>query len=79
MLYRAAQAMAPSSKAAITSPPEDFKPLVVSVFAHRVVGRSALHFHPEEVRAGRASSARDRGERDGTRVVARRDTPYPVL
>ena len=51
MLYRAGQAMAFLDGRTFCVP-EDFKPLVVAVFAHRVAVNGRLFFYFEEVRTG---------------------------
>ena len=60
-LYRAAQAMAFLDGRNFCTP-EDFKPLAVPVFAHRVVVNGLLRFDAEKIRAGRPGAARYRGE-----------------
>ena len=59
MLYRAAQAMA-FLEGRTYCTPEDFKPLVVPVFAHRIVVSGSYSFDAEEVGSGGAGDARDR-------------------
>jgi MoxR-like ATPase len=68
-LYRAAQAMAFLHGRSFCTP-EDFKPLAVPVFAHRVAVNGHYASRRKEIRAGRRSPARNCRERCGARVTS---------
>jgi hypothetical protein len=69
MLFRVAQAMAILEGRDYCTP-KDFKPLVVSVFAHRGAVSSLYTSTLKTIRARRASPARDRRERPGAGMRA---------